>query len=117
MANFKLPYYKGHIDFELPDELVAGVLVSQTENYVPTNTEQGLVREALESYKQRMAIEEQKQYAEQSESRQEEINLQDNGILQEGRAYLEEIRNVQKHIYESEFSQKLQRLQMVRLTL
>ena len=41
MANFKLPYYKGHIDFELPDELVAGVLVSQTENYVPTNTEQG----------------------------------------------------------------------------
>ena len=49
MANFKLPYYKGHIDFELPDELVAGVLVSQTEHYVPTNTEQGLVREALDN--------------------------------------------------------------------
>ena len=49
MAKFKLPYYKGHIDFELPDELVAGVLVSQTENYVPTNTEQGLVRKALEN--------------------------------------------------------------------
>ena len=47
MANFKLPYYKGHIEYQIPDELIAGVLVSQTENYVPTNTEQGLVREAL----------------------------------------------------------------------
>lgn len=49
MANFKLPYYKGHIECQIPDELIAGVLVSQTEHYVPTNTEQGLVREALEN--------------------------------------------------------------------
>ena len=49
MANFKLPYYKGHIEYQIPDELVAGILVSQTEHYVPTNTEQGLVREALEN--------------------------------------------------------------------
>ena len=48
MANFKLPYYKGHINYEIPDELINGVLVSQTENYVPTNTETGLVKEALE---------------------------------------------------------------------
>ncbi len=49
MANFKLPYYKGYIEYQIPDELVAGVLVSQTENYVPTNTEVGLVKEALEN--------------------------------------------------------------------
>ena len=47
MAKFKLPYYRGHIEYQIPDELVAGVLVSQTENYVPTNTEVGLVNEAL----------------------------------------------------------------------
>lgn len=29
MAEFKLPYYKGHIDCTIPDELVAGVLVSK----------------------------------------------------------------------------------------
>ena len=49
MSNFKLPYYKGHIEYSIPDELVNGVLVSQTENYVPTNTEVGLVKEALEN--------------------------------------------------------------------
>lgn len=90
-----------------------GALDEQETCFIGNREYYAQYREALESYKQRMAIEEQKQYAEQSESRQEEINLQDNGILQEGRAYLEEIRNVQKHIYESEFSQKLQRLQMV----
>ena len=47
MAEFKLPYYKGHIDCTIPDELVAGVLVSKTESYVPTMSEQELVRYAL----------------------------------------------------------------------
>ena len=47
MANFKLPYYKEHIDFNIADERVAGVLVSKVEEYVPTNTESGLVEEAL----------------------------------------------------------------------
>ena len=47
MANFKLPYYKEHIDFNIADELVAGVLVSKVEEYIPTNTESGLVEEAL----------------------------------------------------------------------
>lgn len=47
MAEFKLPYYKGHIDCIIPDELVAGVLVSKTESYVPTMSEQELVRDAL----------------------------------------------------------------------
>jgi len=47
MAEFKLPYYKGHIVCTIPDELVAGVLVSKTESYVPTMSEQELVRDAL----------------------------------------------------------------------
>lgn len=49
MANFKLPYYKGHINYEIPDELVNGVLVSQTENYIPEDTEQNLVIKALQN--------------------------------------------------------------------
>ena len=47
MAKFKLPYYKEHIELNIDDARVAGVLMSQTENYVPTNTETGLVEEAL----------------------------------------------------------------------
>ena len=35
MAQFKLPYYKDHIDFNIADEKVAGVLVSKVEEFVP----------------------------------------------------------------------------------
>jgi nickel-dependent lactate racemase len=49
MAKFKLPYYKEHIELNIADARVAGVLESQTEHYVPTNTETGLVEEALTS--------------------------------------------------------------------
>mgnify|MGYP003292206490 CR=1 FL=1 len=47
MANFKLPYYKDHIDFNIADELVAGVLVSKVEEFVPTKSETLLVEDAL----------------------------------------------------------------------
>lgn len=47
MANFKFPYYKGHIDYNIPDELVAGVLVSKVEDYIPEMGEKELVRHAL----------------------------------------------------------------------
>ena len=47
MAKFKFPYYKSHIEYEIQDELVAGVLVSQTEHYVPEAGETELVRMAL----------------------------------------------------------------------
>ena len=47
MANFKLPYYKGHIDCNIPDKLVAAVLTSKTEDYVPEKSESDLVRDAL----------------------------------------------------------------------
>ncbi len=45
--KFKLPYYKSYVDFELDDNLVNGVLVSQTEHYVPELGESELVEEAL----------------------------------------------------------------------
>lgn len=48
MAEFKLPYYKGHINCTIPDELVAGVLVSKTEEYKPTMSEVDLVKDALQ---------------------------------------------------------------------
>lgn len=47
MAEFKLPYYKGHINCTIPDELVAGVLVSKTEDYKPAMSEVELVKDAL----------------------------------------------------------------------
>mgnify|MGYP002519808281 CR=1 FL=1 len=47
MANIKLPYYKGHIDCNLSDELIAGILTSKTESYVPEKSESDLVRDAL----------------------------------------------------------------------
>lgn len=49
MANLKLPYYKGHIDCNIPDELVAAILTSKTEEYVPEKSETELVRDALQN--------------------------------------------------------------------
>lgn len=47
MADFKLPYYKGHIDLSIPDELINGVLVSKAEEYKATDSEENLVLDAL----------------------------------------------------------------------
>ena len=47
MAKFKLPYHKGHMELNIPNKKITGVLVSQTENYMPLNTQEGLVRDAL----------------------------------------------------------------------
>lgn len=47
MAHFKLPYYKGHVDFHLEDELVNAVLVSKVEEYKPDKDESELVKDAL----------------------------------------------------------------------
>ena len=48
MAEFKLPYYKGHINYQIPDELINAVLVSKTENYVVTKSESEIVKDALQ---------------------------------------------------------------------
>ena len=45
--KFKLPFYKSHVELELNDQLVNGVLVSKTENYVASLTESELVERAL----------------------------------------------------------------------
>ncbi len=47
MAKLKLPYYKEHIEYEIPDERLAGILVSKTEDYFPTLSEEELVEDAL----------------------------------------------------------------------
>lgn len=49
MAEFKLPYYKGHINYQIPDELINAVLVSKTENYVVTKSESEIVKDALQN--------------------------------------------------------------------
>lgn len=49
MAKFKLPYHKGYMELNIPNKKITGVLVSQTENYIPINTQEGLVREALKN--------------------------------------------------------------------
>ncbi len=47
MANFSLPYYKEHLSLNIPDERLAGVLVSRSEDYKPEKGETELVRDAL----------------------------------------------------------------------
>ena len=47
MANFKLPFYKGHIECNIPDEKINAVLVSKAEHYKVTKGESEIVRDAL----------------------------------------------------------------------
>lgn len=47
MASFALPYFKEQLKLEVPDERLAGVLVSRSEEYVPEKGETELVEDAL----------------------------------------------------------------------
>lgn len=47
MKEFKLPYYKGHINFSIDENRVNGVLVSHSEEYVPEFSQEELVERAL----------------------------------------------------------------------
>ena len=47
MKEFKLPYYKGHINFSIEEERVNGVLTSHSEEYVPDLSQEELVERAL----------------------------------------------------------------------
>lgn len=49
MAKLHLPYYKGHIEYNLPDEQVKAILVSKAEEYKATLSETEIVRNALNS--------------------------------------------------------------------
>lgn len=44
---FQIPYYKKHLDVEIEDSLVNGVLTSHAESYKTSKTEEELVREAI----------------------------------------------------------------------
>ncbi len=70
-------------------------------------------QEALESYKNRIVLEEQKKTMKQPEDVQTEVNERVEHALYEGKVCLEEIRKVRNRIGEPEFSEKLQRLQTV----
>jgi nickel-dependent lactate racemase len=48
MKSFQLPYGKGHITANIPDERFKGCLVSKMTEYVPTKGQTELVKEALE---------------------------------------------------------------------
>lgn len=47
MQKFSIPFGKGHIHFELPDEQVAGVLLSHAHEYKAPKSEEELVADAL----------------------------------------------------------------------
>lgn len=44
---FQIPYYKKHLNVEIEDSLVNGVLTSHAESYKTSKTEEELVREAI----------------------------------------------------------------------
>ena len=90
-----------------------GALDEQETCFIGNREYYSQYQEALESYKQRMALDEQKKIMVQSENKQDGLCSQADSALHEGKVYLEEIEKVQKRIYEPEFSGKLQRLQTV----
>ncbi len=47
--KLKLPFYKSHVELNLEDSKVAGVLVSKTEDYKPELSESELVEKALKN--------------------------------------------------------------------
>ena len=47
MAKLNLPFYKGHIEYNLPDEDINAILVSKAEEYKVTLSETEIVRNAL----------------------------------------------------------------------
>ncbi|MBR6796374.1 MAG: nickel-dependent lactate racemase [Clostridia bacterium] len=49
MAEFKLPYFKEHLNLNVADERLAGVLLSRSESYVPEMSQTALVEAALAS--------------------------------------------------------------------
>ncbi len=49
MAVIKLPYYKGHIDLNIKDEMIAAVLTSKAEDYKAEKSEEELVKDALQN--------------------------------------------------------------------
>ncbi|MBW8382519.1 MAG: nickel-dependent lactate racemase, partial [Youngiibacter sp.] len=49
MTNIKLPYGQGYLEAEIPDERIAGILVSDMHHYKPSETQVEIVRKAMEN--------------------------------------------------------------------
>lgn len=49
MSTIKLPFGKGKIDVTIPDERIAGVLVSKAHDFKADKSEEAIVKEALEN--------------------------------------------------------------------
>ena len=47
MTRIKLPYGKSSLDIEIPDERIAGILVSRAHVYKREDSERALVEKAL----------------------------------------------------------------------
>lgn len=47
--KFSIPYLKKHLDIDIDDKYINGVLTSNTESYKPTKSEEDLVRDALDN--------------------------------------------------------------------
>ena len=91
-----------------------GALDEQETCFIGNNEYYNQYQKALESYKERTAIEEQPEMIDSDETDyKDERMAQVEQTLLEGRTYLEEIKKVQKNIYEPDFSGKLQRLHTI----
>lgn len=92
-----------------------GALDEKETCFIGNEEYYGQYLETLESYKQRIVIEKQREVEEKIEEHPEDIEQTQkiDLVLAEGRRNLEEIKKVQSHIYEPEFSEKLQRLQTI----
>ncbi len=49
MASFEVPYYKGTMKINIPDENFAGILKSKSEDYNPSLSEEKIVERALDN--------------------------------------------------------------------
>lgn len=49
MKTIKLPYGKGYLDLNLPEERIAGILESHAHEFKPEKSEEEIVRDALEN--------------------------------------------------------------------
>ena len=91
-----------------------GALDEQETCFIGNNEYYDQYQQALESYKERIATEEQPKIEASIEADyKDEYTTQVERTLLDGRTYLEEIKKIQNTIYEPEFSDKLQRLRTI----
>lgn len=58
MPSLKLPYGRGYMDVEIPDNRLVGVLESHAHHYTPENNQEAIVRKALDNPVDTLKLEE-----------------------------------------------------------